>query len=173
MLKTDLAFIQLASVFGRDAVEHARGVKSAHHFARPLLATQQPFQQNGEDFVGVYEAAIFRDCADAVGIAVGRKARVAAFANDRILQHAHVGLNRLWIYVREKRIHFLPDSNEIDAVLAKNMRKHTAPGTIHAIDGELKLRLGNEFQVRKPADRAYVSRLQIHFFDARLLAARH
>src|SRR5690348_9352953 len=46
VLEPYAALVQLASVLGGDAVEHLRRIERAHYFARPLLAFQQPAQQD-------------------------------------------------------------------------------------------------------------------------------
>ena len=98
---------------------------------------------------------------------------MAAFSHNCVLQHAHMRLNRFGIDIRKKRIYILPDGDEIDSVLAENTRQHAASRTIHAIDGELELRLRYQVEVREPADCPNVGRLQVDFFNFRSLALRH
>src|SRR5438270_12694810 len=52
VLEADAALQQLASMLGGDAVKHARGVKGAHHVARPVIVVfEHPLQQDGEDLM--------------------------------------------------------------------------------------------------------------------------
>src|SRR5207245_9232675 len=76
IFEADRALVQLAAMLGGDAIEHARGVESAHYVARPLLAFEQPAEENRENLVGIDEAAVFGHGADAVGVAIRGKARV-------------------------------------------------------------------------------------------------
>ena len=146
-LKPMRALVKLAPVFRRDAVDHARGVKGAYNFAGPLFPLQQPAQQDRENFVRIDEAAIFSDGANAVGIAIGREAGIALFADDRLLQFGNVRLNRLGIDAREKRVQLLPDGKMLDAALAKHSADDAAAGAVHGVDSKLELCLGNEIDV--------------------------
>src|SRR6266568_858052 len=98
---------------------------------------------------------------------------MAAFARNRLLQHADVRLNRLGINVRKEWIDILPDRDEIDFMFAKNVSEHAAPGTVHGIDSKLEPRLPNEVEISKPANRPNVGRFQVHLLNARLLALGH
>src|SRR5208283_716933 len=101
VFEADVAFVQLASVLGGDAVHHAGGVEGAHHIARPLLVLQQPVQQNAHALVRIDEAAIFGHSANAVGIAVGDQAGVAFFLYYGLLQQGDVRQDRFGINAGE------------------------------------------------------------------------
>src|SRR3954462_12948855 len=73
VLEADWRFVQLASVFFSDAVEHLRGGKGFHDIAWPAAALEEPAQQDGEDLVRVYEAAMLIAGADTVGVTVSCK----------------------------------------------------------------------------------------------------
>ena len=78
MLEADAMLVELAAVAGCDPVQHPGRIEGARHISRPLLALEQPLEQQAVDFIGIDEPAFFVHRADAVSIAVGGKAGVAA-----------------------------------------------------------------------------------------------
>ena len=139
--------VQLASVLGGDAIHHAGGVEGAHHVARPLLAHQQPVQQNGHAFVRIDEAAVFGHRADAIGVAIGDQAGVTFFFHNRFLQQRDVRHDRLGIDAREERIHFLADGYVANAVLVEDFRQHAAARAVHGVDGKLEIRAADQIEI--------------------------
>ena len=97
VLEPDAALNQFASMFGGDAVQHARGVKSAHHVTRPVFGFEQPLQQDGIDFVRIHKATVFSSRAKAVSITVSGKAGMAFFFHHNVLKRLNMRLNRLRI----------------------------------------------------------------------------
>src|SRR3954468_4931453 len=154
------------------AVKHPRGVERPHNFPRPLLATQQPFEQYREYFVRIHEAAVLCHCADPVGIAICRKAGMAMLTHHRFLQHAYVRLDRLGINFWKQRINFLPNRHKLDSMIFKYLRENAAPRTVHGIDGELESGLRDQIKISKPGHRTNVSGLQINFLDVSVLSVR-
>src|SRR5260370_5901390 len=138
VLEANAALVQLASVTGSDAGEHACGVEGAHDFSRPLPALQQPAQQHGVNLVRIHEAAVFGDGADAVGVAIGNKTGVTLFADHRLLQHLHMRLDRLRIDSRKQWIDLAANLQKLDAALAEYAGQHTAPGAIHRVNSEFE-----------------------------------
>ena len=120
----------------------------------------------------IHEAAVFRHCANAIGVAVSCKTRMTVLAHHRFLQHAHVRLDGFGINPGKQRINFLPDRDKIDSMFSKYLRQNPASRTVHGIHRELEFRLRNQIQISKFADRANISRLQINFFDAGLFPFR-
>src|SRR5262249_19834946 len=172
-LESDPALDQLASMFGGDAVLHARGVEGAHHVARPVLASDQPLQEDGIDLVGVDKAAVLRRGPDAVRIAIGDEAGMALFLNYHFLQSADVRLNRLRINSRKQRVHLAPDLHMGDASPLENVGEDVAPRAVHAVDGKLEAGLGDLLQVGKSGDGMNVSRLEVGFLDLRPYSPWH
>src|ERR1700735_379701 len=82
MLEADAVLVKLAPVAGCDTVNHFGGVEGPRHIARPLLALEQPLEQDAVDFIGVDEAALLIHRANAVRVAVGGKAGLAAVLQD-------------------------------------------------------------------------------------------
>ena len=64
----------------------ARTISPGH-----CLRFEQPLQNDRKTFVRIDEAAVFGDRADAVGVAVGRHARLAVLADHGLLQLAMCG----------------------------------------------------------------------------------
>src|SRR5207253_5633441 len=147
----DRALVQLAAMLGGDAIEHARGVESAHYIARPLFAFEQPAEENRENLVGIDEAAVFGDGADAVGVAIGGKARIAFLSYDRLLQQGSMRFNGLGINSRKQRIHLLADRHMLDAKLAKNTGHNSASRAVHRVNRKLEFCFGDEVDVGKAA----------------------
>ncbi len=173
VLESDLRFVKFAAILGGNAVEHAGCIERAHHVTRPLLALQQPAQKNAEDFVRVYKAPIFRDRADAVGIAIGRQSGVTLLTHHCLLQQSNVRFNGLGIDARKKRIQFLPDGNVLNPALAENPRKNPAARAVHGVDGNLELGFANEVHVGKPANGSDVRGLEVNLFHGCLRTSRH
>ena len=89
----------------------------------------------------VHKAAVLGDCAQAVGIAIGGKSRLAAFAYHGLLQQRDVRLNRFGVDPRKQRIQFAANFNVIDAVLGEDALDYSASRTVHRIDCKLETRL--------------------------------
>src|SRR5262249_29341068 len=120
VLETDRALVDLSSIFGRDAIDHAGGVERSDYFAWPLLALEQPAQQHGKAFVRLDEAAILCHRAITISIPVGRETCIASLHNYRLLKHRDVWFDRLGINAREQRIQFLPDRDALNSVFLEN-----------------------------------------------------
>jgi hypothetical protein len=68
------------------------------------LRLQHPAQQHGVDLVRVDEVAVLVGCADAVGVAVGAEAGLAAVGHDRFAEGADVRLDGLGIDAGKERV---------------------------------------------------------------------
>ena len=137
-LEADAVFEQFAAVLFANAVEHFGGVEGAGDGAGPAFAAQNPAQQHGEDLVRIDEVAVFIRGADAVGIAIGAQAGVAAVGNHRILKGADVRLDGLGVDAREQRIDMAPNLDVIDSKPRKDIGKNGAARAVHGIDSELQ-----------------------------------
>src|SRR5258708_39472141 len=172
VLETDGALVQLAAVFGGDAIEHTGSVEGAHNVAGPFIALQKPAQQDAENYMRIHEATVFGDGSDAVGIAIRGQASIALLANHRLLQESDVRLDRLRIDAGKQRVQFLTNGDMLDAAHIENSRQNAAARTVHGVDGEFKFRLGNDVDVSEAADSSNVRLLQINFFDGRTISFR-
>ena len=76
----------------------------------PLFALQKPSQNDRVDLVRVDEAAVFRDRADAVGVAVGRQPAWQLSRDDHLLQQRNVRHDRLRVDSRKERIQLRRES---------------------------------------------------------------
>src|SRR6516162_1549774 len=161
VLEADSALVHLAAVFGADAVDHAGGVEGAYDFARPLLALQEPFKNQGKDLVRVDEAAIFRDCAETVGVAVGGESRLAVSANDGLLQKCDVGKDRLGVDAGKRRVDFTPNFDVFNPSFGEDALQDSATRAVHGVDGELEVRLLNHVEVDKLLQRRDVGSLEV------------
>ena len=164
---------QLAPVLGRDAIQHARGVEGARDHARPLLALEQPAQQDGVTLVRVNKAAVLGDGADAVGVAIGDEARVTLFAHHHLLRLGHVRLDRFRVDAREQRVNVGANLYVLDVAFGEDPGKHVAAGAIHAIDAELEAGARDGIEIGKFSDGCDVGLLEVGRLDGRLVAARH
>src|SRR5690349_11944015 len=107
-------FDQFAPVLPGDPVEHPRGIERTRYRAAPLLAIfEQPPEQDGIALVSLDALSVRGDGADAVRVTVVRKAGVALFAHDRVLQRAHMRLDGLRIDPREQRVDLAPDLDDV------------------------------------------------------------
>jgi hypothetical protein len=97
IFEADAVLDELAAVFLCDAIEHFGGVEGAGDGAGPAFALEHPAEQDGEDFVRVDEVAVLVGGADAVGVAVGAEAGLAAVGHDCLTQCADVRLDGLRI----------------------------------------------------------------------------
>ncbi len=98
-------------------------------------------QDDREDLVRVHEAAVFRNSAEAVGIAVGGQSGLAFLADYRLLQEFDVRKDRLGVDAGEQRIQLAANFYVVDAGLGKDALEHAAAGAVHGVDGELEPRL--------------------------------
>ena len=98
----------------------------------------QVFEQNGEDFVRVDETSVAVDRAYAVRVAVGREAGVVSAFEHRCAKAGDVGIDRLGVEAREKRVALAVDfairnpgvfEQPGDAALARSVERidHEAP----------------------------------------------
>src|ERR1700722_16913256 len=78
MLEADAVLVELAAVPGRNPVQHLRCIEGARNASGPLLALEQPLEQQAVDFIGIDELAFLVHRADTVSIAIGCKPGVAA-----------------------------------------------------------------------------------------------
>ena len=101
VLEPDGTFVKLASIFGRDAINHSGGIEGTDDSTRPLLSLDCPAQKHRDNLVRIDKTAIFRNGADAVGIAVGGKSGMAFLFNNNFLLHRNMRLNGLGIDSRE------------------------------------------------------------------------
>src|SRR5271156_924726 len=85
MLEADAVLVDFAPVTGSDAVYHLGRVERPGHIARPLLAFEQPFQQEAVDLIGVDELPLLIHRADAVRVTIGSKASLAVVVQHRDL----------------------------------------------------------------------------------------
>ena len=121
--------------FLADAVEHFGGVERARDGAGPAFAAEHPAQQDGENLVRIDEVAVLVGGADAVGIAVGAEAGVAAVGDDCLAQGADMRLDRLGIDAGKERVDIAADLHVIDADAREDVGEDGAAGAIHGVDG--------------------------------------
>jgi hypothetical protein len=95
---------ELAAVLLADAVEHLGGVEGAGDGAGPAFVLEHPTEQHGEDFVRVDEVAVLVGCADAVGVAVGAEAGLAAVGDGGFAEGADVRLDGLGVDAGKERV---------------------------------------------------------------------
>src|SRR5262249_54125527 len=133
--------------------------------ARPLPTLEQPPQQHRENLVRVDEAPVFRYSADAVGVAVCRKAGVAPFFNYNLAQLLNVRLDGLGIDSRKQRIQLLANRHVADAAILEDAGENAAPRAIHGVDRDVEPGLGDEIEIGEAADRLDVVGLQIDLVD--------
>src|SRR5262249_20663483 len=115
-------------------IKHLGGIEGSHDFAGPLLALQDPSQEDGVDLVRVDESAIFGDSADAIGVAISDQAAVALLAHDHLLGCLDMRLDGLRVNSGEERVNLAPDLHVLNAALSENARKHAAAGAIHGVN---------------------------------------
>src|SRR6185437_9322531 len=162
VLEADGTLVEFASMFRGDAVEHARCVESAHHFAGPFFSCEQPFEEYGENLVRVDETAVFCDSADAVGVAVRGKTGMTFLAHNDVLQRAHMRLDWFRVDTREQRVHILANGDEINSVLTKNLRQDPAARAVHGVNREFELGLRDQVEIGKAANGPGVCSLEIY-----------
>src|SRR5581483_907374 len=161
VLEADTAFVQLAAILSGDAVEHAGGIEGTHHFARPLLAFQQPLQQHGVTLVRIDEAAVFGHCTDAIGVTVGRQSSLATLTQHGFLQHGDVRLNGLGIDTGKQRVQLAANLDMVDATLAENALENASSGTVHHVDSKLEAGLANQLEIDEVLDGGDVWRFEV------------
>ena len=149
VLEADTALVHFAAVFRADAIDHASGVEGANDFARPLLALQQPLEDDRENLVRVHEAAVFGDGTEAVGIAICGKPRGALLAHYRLLKQFDVRQDGLGINAREQRVQLATNFYVVDVGLGKDALEHAAAGAVHDVDRELETGLLDGVEVDK------------------------
>src|ERR1700679_2867230 len=152
MLETDAVLINLASVTSGDAIYHLGRVERPGHLAGPLLAFEQPLQQEAVDLIGVDESPLFIHRADAVRVTVGGKAGVAVVLQHRDLQRPDMGRNRLRLDAGKERIPFGPYLNVLDAHAGEDAREHAPPGAVHTVDGVFLPGRGDPLEVGEDRD---------------------
>src|ERR1035437_2295174 len=163
---------QFAIVFAGNAVEHAGGVKGASDGSRPLLALEKPLQQHRETLVRIDKAAVFGDCADAVGVAIDRQAGAALFAHHGVLEGLHVRQNWLRVNAWKQRVQLAANLQMRNPGLLEDARQHSPPGAVHDVDGETKARLGDQAHIGEFLDGGDIGRFEINLAHPSALRSR-
>src|ERR1700693_4705681 len=102
--------------------------------------------------MGIHEAAIFRDGADAVRIAIGGQASVTSFLQNRLPQHFYVRFDGLRIDSGKERIQFLTNGDILNSASLENLRYHTSARTVHRIHCEFETSFCDQVEICKPAN---------------------
>ena len=163
--EADAVFDQLAAVFFADAVEHLGGVEGASDGAGPSLVLQHPTQQDGKDLVGIDEVAEFIRSADAVGIAIGAEARLAAVGDHRLAQRPNVRLDGLGVDAGKQRVLRATDLHVGHADAREDVGDDRQSGAIHGVDRKLHTRLGDHVEVGEALDGREVGGQKVDFLD--------
>ena len=124
-------------MFRANPVQHFSGVEGAGHGAGPALALERPTEQDGENLVRIDEVAILICRPDAVGVAVGAQAGLAAVGHHRLAQGADVWLDGLGIDAGKERVGVPVNLHVGHAQTSKNVGDNGPAGTIHGVDGKL------------------------------------
>src|SRR5258707_14571535 len=90
--------------------------------------------QERENLVGIYERAGSVDRANAVAIAVGRKARVIFPSLYRLLQWRDMRFNRFGMCAAEARVARAANFMAFDSVASEKFRQQTGRGSVHCVE---------------------------------------
>ena len=93
------------------------------------------------DLVRIDEVAVLVGGADAVGVAVGAQAGLAAVGHDRLAQRADVRLDRLGIDAGKQRVGIAANLHVSHAEAGKNIGDNRPARAVHRVDAELHARL--------------------------------
>src|SRR6185437_12423215 len=157
--------MQFSAMLRTDAVHHASGVECPHYFPRPLLALNQPTQQNGEDFVRIDDVAMFIDSANPVGVSIRSESGLTMFFDHCLLQLSKVRQDRFRIDPGKQRVRFAVDLNAGNIDATENSRQNSAACSVHGIDSEFEPAGCDLLQVDKSRDLLNVSGKKIHLLN--------
>ena len=99
--------------------------------------------------MGVDEVAVLVGGADAVGIAVGAEAGMAAVGDDRLAESADVRLDGLGIDAGKQRVDVAADLHVVDAEAGEDIGEDGAARAVHGVDGELEVRISRSGRGRR------------------------
>src|SRR5580658_895839 len=152
MLEADAVLVNFAPVTGGDAIYHLGRVEGPGHVAGPLLAFEQPLQQEAVDLIGIDESPFLIYRADAVRVTVGGKAGLAVVFQHRNLQRPDMGRYRLWLNAGKERIPFRPYLDVVNAHAGEDAGEDAPPGAVHAVNGVFLPGRGDPLEVSEGRD---------------------
>ena len=131
------------------------------------LYLQDPVEERGIDFVRVDEVAMLVGRADAVGVAVGAEAGLAAVGYCGFAEGANVGLDGLGIDAGKERVGFGADLHVSHADAVKDVSENCAARAVHGVDAELHAGFRDEVEVGEALDGFEIGGQEVDFRNGR------
>ncbi len=133
---------------------------------QPLRSRTQ-LKQDGIDLVRIDEVAVLIGGADAVCVAVGAEAGLAAVGGSGFAEGADVRLDGLGIDAGKERVGVGADLYVIDADAGEDVGEDGAAGAVHGVDAELHAGFCDEVEVGEALDGFEVGGQEVDFSDRR------
>jgi hypothetical protein len=116
------------------------------------FALEHPTEQHAEDLVRIDEVAVLVGGADAVGVAVGAQAGLAAVGHHRLAQGADVRLDGLGIDAGKERVGVAANLHVATPMRVKMSEMIGAARAVHRVDGELHAGFRDQVEVGEALD---------------------
>src|SRR5215831_15494859 len=158
VFEADRHFVELAPEFRRQLVDELRHREGFSDVARKIPRPSQVPDEQRQNLVRIDESAGAVNCADAVAIPVGAKARIVFAGQHGLPQRFDVWLDGLRMHAAEARIPRSANFVAQDAIAAKQLRQQTGSGSVHRIENKPQLRPAQPLPVHKFFKRIQVRR---------------